>query len=61
MSVTKKAKVAAGRARCCKCSWWNGSHCVDPAVATVCYNSFIKGYQKGYNQRKTEEYEKDNV
>lgn len=28
---------------------------LDPRVAEVCYENFVKGYIKGYNQRKKEE------
>ena len=54
MSIKDKAKRAAARVRCSKCVWWNGSHCVDPAVAKVCYESYVRGYINGYNQRRKE-------
>lgn len=54
-SIKKKARIAAGRARCSGCKFWNSKICVSPEVAQVCYENFIKGYLKGYNQRKIEE------
>lgn len=54
-SIKKKARIAAGKARCCKCKFFTGNICVSPKVAQVCYENFIKGYLKGYNQRKSEE------
>ena len=55
MSIESKAKQAAGRAKCDKCKFWVNKICIDPRVAEVCYANFIKGYIKGYNQRKKEE------
>ena len=54
-SVKDKAKKAAGRARCNKCKFWLNQTCISPRVAEVCYESYVKGYLKGYNQRKSEE------
>lgn len=54
MSIKDKAKQAAGRARCNKCKFWLNQTCTDPRVAEVCYANFVKGYIKGYNQRKKE-------
>lgn len=56
MSIKDKAKQAAGRQRCDKCKFfWDKKICIDPRVAEVCYENFVKGYIKGYNQRKKEE------
>lgn len=56
MSIESKAKQAAGRQRCDKCKFfWDKKICIDPKVAEVCYENFVKGYIKGYNQRRKEE------
>lgn len=55
-SIKTKAKKAAGRSRCDKCKFfWEKKTCVTPQVAEVCYEKFINGYLKGYNERKKEE------
>lgn len=54
-SIKKKACIAAGRVRCCGCKFYDSKICVSPEVAQVCYENFIKGYLKGYNQRKIKE------
>lgn len=54
-SIKDKAKKAAGRARCDKCVFWKRRTCVNPEIAKVCYENYIKGYLKGYEQRRKEE------
>ena len=54
-SVKDKAKKANGRVHCTKCKFWINGLCIDPRVAEVCSEQFVKGYIKGYNQRKSEE------
>ena len=54
-SIKQKARIAAGRARCCKCKFWTGKICVSPEVAQVCYENYIRGYMQGYEQRKSDE------
>lgn len=55
MTIKDKAKKAAGRTRCNKCVFWKRGICVSPEIAKVCYENYIKGYLKGYKQRRKEE------
>ena len=55
-SVKDKAKKAAGRARCNKCKFYlNDKRFCTPMIASVCYENFVKGYLKGYNEARKEE------
>lgn len=54
-SIKDKAKKAAGRSYCKKCKFWINGTCTDPKVAQVCYENFVKGYIKGYNEARKEE------
>ena len=54
MTIKDKAKKAAGRARCTQCKFWINGLCIDPKVAQVCYEQFVKGYLKGYNKARKE-------
>ena len=55
LSLRDKAKKAACRSRCLQCKFWHNGLCSVPEVAQVCYENYVKGYIKGYNQRKVEE------
>ena len=54
MAIKDKAKKAAGRARCTQCKFWINEICIDPSVAQVCYENFVKGFLKGYNEARKE-------
>ena len=51
-SLIKKAQEAAGRARCTKCKFWFNGICTQPNVVSICHESYVKGYLKGYKQRR---------
>ena len=55
LSIESKAKLSAGRSRCNKCQFWKDGTCADLIVAKVCFENYVRGYIKGYNQRKKKE------
>ena len=54
-SIKDKAKKAAARSKCTKCEFWKNGLCVDPRIAKVCVENYVRGYLRGYEQRRKEE------
>ena len=47
LSLLRKARQSAGRTRCNNCPFLN-ENCIGKGIFDICFNSYVKGYMKGY-------------